>query len=45
MHKKKVFYWCPVISNVATINATINSINSIYLDEPVKLNTQGMKRP
>ena len=29
MHKKKVFYWCPVISNVATINATINSINSI----------------
>ena len=29
MSKKKVFYWCPVISNVATINATINSINSI----------------
>ena len=29
MHKKKVFYWCPVISNVATINATINSINSL----------------
>jgi glycosyltransferase involved in cell wall biosynthesis len=29
MFKKKVFYWCPVISNVATINATINSINSL----------------
>ena len=29
MSKKKVFYWCPVISNVATINATINSINSL----------------
>ncbi len=29
MSKKRVFYWCPVISNVATINATINSINSI----------------
>ena len=29
MIKKKIFYWCPVISNVATINATINSINSL----------------
>ena len=29
MTKKKIFYWCPVISNVATINATINSINSL----------------
>lgn len=29
MSKKKIFYWCPVISNVATINATINSINSL----------------
>ena len=29
MFKKKVFYWCPVISKVATINAAINSINSI----------------
>jgi len=29
MFKKKVYYWCPVISNVATINATINSINSL----------------
>jgi len=26
-------------------STSINSINSIYLDEPVKLNTQGMKRP
>jgi hypothetical protein len=29
MSKKKIFYWFQVISNVATINATINSINSI----------------
>ncbi len=46
----KIFYWCPFIGNVATIDAVINSIDSINkyskkLFDPYLLNTAGEWEP
>ena len=42
----KIFYWCPFIGNVATINAVLNSVKSINkysnnLMEPWLINSVG----
>ena len=42
----KIFYWCPFIGNVATIDAVLNSIKSINkysnnLMEPCLINSVG----
>ena len=36
----KLFYWSPFLSNIATIDAVINSINSLKKDMAKKMSTK-----